>query len=317
MTWRQEWRWAMLLLGGFLAVFYLPGRQRPVRRRRDRGAAPGPKWYAREHVILCLIPALFIAGAISVFVSQAAVMKYLGAGRTRRSPTASPSVSGTVLAVCSCTVLPLFGGIYKRGAGLGPAAAFLYSGPAINVLAIVLTARMLGFELGLARAVGAVVFSVVIGLLMHAIFRREEAAKVAAAAALPAPPAGRPSIQDSDLLRVDGRHPGVRELGRAPGGSGLLPAGVLGEVAAHGAAGPRLRRDARGWLALLVEGGARASSRPAAAARVSRRAARPVLGGGRGTRRAVTSTDTGEGASGSRPRGSSPSRSCRSCSSAC
>ena len=135
------------------------------------------KWYAQEHVLLCLIPAFFIAGAISVFVSQGAVMKYLGpkAKKTVAYPVAA--VSGTILAVCSCTVLPLFASIHKRGAGLGPAVAFLYSGPAINVLAIILTARILGPELGIARAVGAISFSVVIGLAMHFIFRKEEAAR--------------------------------------------------------------------------------------------------------------------------------------------
>jgi uncharacterized protein len=135
------------------------------------------KWYAQEHVLLCLIPAFFIAGAISVFVSQGAVMKYLGPKAKKVVAYPVAAVSGTILAVCSCTVLPLFASIHKRGAGLGPAAAFLYSGPAINVLAIILTARVLGPELGLARAVGAISFSVVIGLMMHLIFRKEEAAR--------------------------------------------------------------------------------------------------------------------------------------------
>jgi uncharacterized membrane protein YraQ (UPF0718 family) len=101
------------------------------------------------------------------------------------------SVSGSILAVCSCTVLPLFAGIWKRGAGLGPAVAFLYSGPAINVLAIILTARILGPELGVARAVGAVLFSVVIGLIMHLMFRKEEQAKAAAALHMPEPEVDR------------------------------------------------------------------------------------------------------------------------------
>lgn len=130
--------------------------------------------YAREHIILCLVPAFFIAGAIGLFISQATVMKYLGSRAHKVLAYGVASVSGTILAVCSCTVLPLFMGIYKRGAGLGPAIAFLYSGPAINVLAIILTARVLGLELGVARAVGAVVFSIVIGLLMHLIFIKEE-----------------------------------------------------------------------------------------------------------------------------------------------
>jgi hypothetical protein len=138
-------------------------------------------WYAREHVLLCLVPAFFIAGAISVFVSQAAVLKYLGPQASKLVAYPVAAVSGTILAVCSCTVLPLFAGIHRRGAGLGPATAFLYSGPAINVLAIILTARVLGPELGIARAVGAVSFAIVIGLLMHLIFRKEEAERAAEA----------------------------------------------------------------------------------------------------------------------------------------
>lgn len=134
-------------------------------------------WYAREHVLLCLIPAFFIAGAVAVFVSQGAVMKYLGPGANRLVAYPVGAVSGTILAVCSCTVLPLFSSIHRRGAGLGPATAFLYSGPAINVLAVILTARVLGWELSLARAIGAVLFAVLIGLLMQLIFRREEKAR--------------------------------------------------------------------------------------------------------------------------------------------
>ncbi len=132
------------------------------------------KWYAREHVILCLIPAFFIAGAISVFVSQNSVMKYLGAKANRILAYGVASVSGSILAVCSCTVLPLFAGIYKRGAGLGPAIAFLYSGPAINVLAIILTARVLGFEIGTARAVGSILFSLIIGIIMAITFKKDD-----------------------------------------------------------------------------------------------------------------------------------------------
>ncbi|HKI84787.1 MAG TPA: permease, partial [Candidatus Krumholzibacteria bacterium] len=129
------------------------------------------KWYAREHVILCLVPAFFIAGGIAVFLNQASVMRYLGPTANRVLAYGVAAVSGSILAVCSCTVLPLFAGIHKRGAGLGPATAFLYSGPAINVLAIILTARVLGWQLGLARAVGAVSFSVLVGLAMSVIFR--------------------------------------------------------------------------------------------------------------------------------------------------
>ncbi len=135
------------------------------------------QWYAREHVLLCLVPAFFIAGGISVFINQQAIIKYFGAQANKFLAYGVASISGTILAVCSCTVLPLFSGIYRRGAGIGPATAFLYSGPAINVLAIILTARILGMELGIARAVGAIVFSVVIGLMMHFIFLKEEREK--------------------------------------------------------------------------------------------------------------------------------------------
>ncbi len=155
------------------------------------------KWYTREHVLLCLVPALFIAGGISAFVSQASVMKYFGAKANKFLSYGIASVSGTILAVCSCTVLPLFAGIYKRGAGLGPAIAFLYSGPAINVLAIVLTARILGFELGVSRAIGAILFSLVIGFVMHIIFRHEKTANAAAQANIPEPEVKRPLWQTS------------------------------------------------------------------------------------------------------------------------
>lgn len=191
MDWKTEWRPLALIVAVFLACFYLP-----VGAPRFDNALTESlqlvKWYAREHVLLCLIPAFFIAGAISVFVSQASVMKYLGARANRMLAYGVASVSGSVLAVCSCTVLPLFGGIYKMGAGLGPASAFLYSGPAINVLAIILSARILGIDIGIARAAGAVVFSIIIGLLMHYIFRREETAKANAQMAMPEPEVQRP-----------------------------------------------------------------------------------------------------------------------------
>ena len=157
----------------FLGFFYFPLDILPFEGPFYESLALA-KWYAREHVLLCLIPAFFIAGAISVFVSQASILKYFGAKANKFLSYSVASVSGTILAVCSCTVLPLFSGIYRRGAGLGPAIAFLYSGPAINVLAIILTARILGWQLGLARAIGAVLFSVVIGFLMHLIFLKEE-----------------------------------------------------------------------------------------------------------------------------------------------
>jgi len=191
MNLKTEWKKLAWIVGAFLVCFYLP-----VGKVRFDGAVLEAfalvKWYAREHVLLCLVPAFFIAGAISVFVSQASVMKYLGARANKILAYGVASVSGTVLAVCSCTVLPLFAGIYRMGAGLGPATAFLYAGPAINVLAIILTARVLGAQMGLARAVGAVVFSVVIGVLMHWIFRKEEAQKAAAQMAMPDVPVARP-----------------------------------------------------------------------------------------------------------------------------
>ncbi len=129
--------------------------------------------YARKHVLFCLLPAFFIAGAISVFISQSSVIKYFGAQAKKVVSYSIASVSGSILAVCSCTVLPLFAGIYTRGAGIGPATAFLYSGPAINVLAIILTAKVLGYSLGLARVIGAVVFAIIIGLTMHLFFQRD------------------------------------------------------------------------------------------------------------------------------------------------
>ena len=163
----------LLMAAAFFACFYLPVELLPFRNPLFESLAL-VRWYAREHVLLCLVPAFFIAGAISVFVSQASVIKYFGAEAKKILAYSVASVSGTILAVCSCTVLPLFSGIYKKGAGLGPAVAFLYSGPAINVLAIIMTARILGWQLGVARAVGAIVFSVVVGLLMHIIFLKEE-----------------------------------------------------------------------------------------------------------------------------------------------
>jgi uncharacterized membrane protein YraQ (UPF0718 family) len=186
----------MLIAAVFAGCFYLPvGHSRFDAAILE--ALSLVKWYAREHVLLCLVPAFFIAGAISVFVSQASVMKYLGARANKVLAYGVASVSGSVLAVCSCTVLPLFAGIYRMGAGLGPATAFLYAGPAINVLAIVLTARVLGFKLGLARAIGAIAFSIVIGLLMHVIFRREELEKARSQAALPEEKTPRPLWKDA------------------------------------------------------------------------------------------------------------------------
>jgi len=153
------------------------------------------KWYAREHVILCLLPAFFIAGVISIFVSQGSVLKYFGANAKKWVSYTVAALSGTILAVCSCTILPLFSSIHKRGAGLGPAVAFLYSGPAINILAIILTARILGFEMGVARTVGAVSFSVIIGVAMSLIYRKEEKVKREEQMNIVAPPEKRPMWQ--------------------------------------------------------------------------------------------------------------------------
>ncbi|MFW5836553.1 MAG: permease [Desulfovibrionaceae bacterium] len=191
MNWKQEWKSLLVIVSVFLACFYLPvGWPRFDNALME--AFHLVKWYAQEHVLLCLIPAFFIAGAIAVFVSQASVMKYLGPKANKFLAYGVASCSGTILAVCSCTILPLFAGIYRMGAGIGPASAFLYSGPAINILAIILTARILGPQLGLARAVGAVVFSVVIGLLMHLIYCKEEGEKAAQMAAMPEPEVERP-----------------------------------------------------------------------------------------------------------------------------
>jgi uncharacterized membrane protein YraQ (UPF0718 family) len=197
--WKQEWKPLLLIIGAFLVCFYLPVGS----PRFDNAVSEAlhlTKWYAQEHVLLCLVPAFFIAGAISVFVSQASVMKYLGARANKVLAYGVASVSGTVLAVCSCTVLPLFAGIYKMGAGLGPACAFLYSGPAISVLSIILTARVLGMEIGIARAVGAISFSVIIGLLMHFIFRKEEEEKAEAQAVMPEPVVTRPLWQNANYF---------------------------------------------------------------------------------------------------------------------
>jgi hypothetical protein len=183
-------------VAAFAAAYYIPWGSDTI-RRSGLEAVMMLQEYAREHVLTCLIPAFFIAGAIAVFVSQASVLKYFGASARKLLSYSVASISGTVLAVCSCTVLPLFAGIYCRGAGIGPATAFLYSGPAINVLAIVLTARILGWELGLARAVGAVVFAIVTGLLMAFIFRKDDAARTAGQMYLPdAEEKGRSLTQD-------------------------------------------------------------------------------------------------------------------------
>ena len=196
MEWKREWKPLFWIVVIFSTFYYLPvGGDRFDNAVME--ALHLAKWYAQEHVLLCLIPAFFIAGAIAVFISQNSVLKYLGARANKVVAYGVASLSGTILAVCSCTILPLFAGIYRMGAGLGPATAFLYSGPAINVLAIILTARILGPELGLARALGAIIFSVIIGLLMHLFFRKEELAKADAQMALPEEEVSRPLWQNA------------------------------------------------------------------------------------------------------------------------
>jgi hypothetical protein len=170
----KEWQKLFWIIAIFLGAYYIPWDSVIV-RQSGMEAFMMLQDYARQHVLTCLIPAFFIAGAISVFVSQAAVLKYFGAKANKFLSYSVASVSGSVLAVCSCTVLPLFAGIYTRGAGIGPATAFLYSGPAINVLAIILTAKVLGWQLGLARAIGAIIFAIITGLLMAFIFRKDDA----------------------------------------------------------------------------------------------------------------------------------------------
>lgn len=169
----KEWEKFLLIVGVFLFAYFMP-----LSNPRFTGAVLESLYmlqdYARLHVLTCLVPAFFIAGAIANFVSQAAVIKYFGSEAKKWLSYAVASVSGTILAVCSCTVLPLFAGIYKRGAGIGPAVAFLYSGPAINVLAIIMTARVLGWKLGVARAIGAITFAIVIGLIMELLFGKED-----------------------------------------------------------------------------------------------------------------------------------------------
>jgi hypothetical protein len=187
----------ILILLAFIGAYSIPWDHARI-RQSGLEAFMMLQEYAREHVLTCLIPAFFIAGAIAVFVSQASVLKYFGATAKRILSYSVASVSGTILAVCSCTVLPLFAGIYTRGAGIGPATAFLYSGPAVNVLAIVLTARVLGWQLGVARAIGAVFFAVIAGLLMAFIYRKDDAARLGGEIYVPDQEArGRTLLQDT------------------------------------------------------------------------------------------------------------------------
>lgn len=202
--WQQEWKPLLIIIGVFLLCFYLPVNVLQQSERVEQAfweALYLVRWYAQEHVLLCLIPAFFIAGAIAVFLGQDSVMKYLGSKANPFVSYGVASVSGVILAVCSCTVLPLFAGIYRRGAGLGPAITFLYSGPAINILAIILTAKVLGFQLGVARAIGAIAFSIIIGLGMQFAFRNE-ADQNTSSAILPEEEESRPLWQNALFFAV-------------------------------------------------------------------------------------------------------------------
>ena len=184
----REWKIFAAFAAVFLVAYYLPLADRNITAALLE-AFKMLQWYARNHTLACVVPALFIAGAIITFLSKETVLRYLGPKARKVEAYGVASVSGTVLAVCSCSVLPMFAGIYRVGAGLGPASAFLYAGPALNILAIFLTARVLGFEIGVARAVGAVVFGIVIGLIMALVFHKDEQKRMDTAAALPDPPA--------------------------------------------------------------------------------------------------------------------------------
>jgi len=196
MEWKNEIKILFWIAFFFLLAFFMPLESLRFQQAID-ATLDLTRWYAREHVILCLLPAFFIAGVISIFVSQASVLRYFGAQAKKWLAYTVAAVSGTILAVCSCTILPLFSSIHQRGAGLGPAIAFLYSGPAINILAIILTANILGFEMGLARVIGAVVFSIVIGLSMSLIYRKEEKEKAREQMNIKLPDEKRPLWQTS------------------------------------------------------------------------------------------------------------------------
>lgn len=199
MNWKNEYKALLWISGFFLFAFFLP-LEHGVFRQSIYDALALVRWYAREHVLLCLIPAFFIAGTIAVFLNKASVIKYFGAKTKKWISYSVASVSGSVLAVCSCTVLPLFSGIYKQGSGLGPAVAFLYSAPSINILAIILTARVLGMPLGIARAAGAILFAIVTGLIMHHLFRKEEHEKAKTQISIPTEDDARPFWQTAFLF---------------------------------------------------------------------------------------------------------------------
>jgi uncharacterized membrane protein YraQ (UPF0718 family) len=207
----REWKIFATFLGIFLFAYFVPlatpsfsAEASPVAAKVTGSIIEAfvlLQWYARNHTLACVIPALFIAGAITTFLTKESVLKHLGPKANKAEAYSVASVSGTVLAVCSCSVLPMFAGIYRIGAGLGPAACFLYAGPAINVLAIFLTARVLGFELGVARVIGAIVFGIIIGLLMAVFFRDSEQERTEATMAMPDQPASkRPLWQSAAML---------------------------------------------------------------------------------------------------------------------
>ncbi len=207
---KKEWKTLAAFVTVFLVAYFLPLATPEFKPETDPTHAKMTgaiieafkllQWYVRNHTLACVVPALFIAGAITTFLSKQAVLKHLGPKANKVEAYSVASVSGTVLAVCSCSVLPMFAGIYRVGAGLGPASAFLYAGPAINVLALFLTARVLGFQLGVARVVGAIVFGIIIGLIMALIFRKGEEKRTAATMQMPDSPASRRPLYQSALL---------------------------------------------------------------------------------------------------------------------
>ncbi|MBW1987830.1 MAG: permease [Deltaproteobacteria bacterium] len=197
----REGKILLTLVGIFLFAYFLPLGNVKI-QQAILEAFKLLQWYTRNHTLACVVPALFIAGAIITFLSQASVMRYLGPTANKFLAYSVASVSGCILAVCSCSVLPMFAGIYKLGAGLGPASAFLYSGPAINILALFLTARVLGFSLGVARVLGAVVFAFVVGLLMEAFFHKEVKAKAAVALQMPIPEKPRRPLWQTTLYFI-------------------------------------------------------------------------------------------------------------------
>ena len=203
----------LIIVGVFVAAYFIPFGDERV-RKAILEAFYMLQDYAQKHVLLCLVPAFFIAGAITVFVSQASVMKYLGPLANKFLAYSVASVSGTILAVCSCTVLPLFAGIYRMGAGIGPATAFLYSGPAINILAIVLSAKVLGWQIGLARAVGSIGFAYVIGLIMAFIFRDDETEKMKVQMAMPSEEPPLSLWQETIYMAYYDRCPRLCKLGK-------------------------------------------------------------------------------------------------------